>query len=76
MTFLVWFRRTFYGPPPPSVPLPEKDVIVGQIANETLRLDKAIANLEKEVSTIKRSRVEMGRILDDALQAMQKEFRK
>lgn len=75
MTFLVWIRRTFY-PSPVPVHTAEKEVIVGQIEREMLRLDRATVNLEKEVASIKQSRTEMGRILDDALRAMQKEFRK
>lgn len=81
MNFFVWIRQTFSGPPlgPPFGP-PIPPATNAELANEVKRglerLDVANAKLEREVIKIKKSRLEMGSILEEAVEAMQKELRK
>lgn len=69
-----WLRVWLFGPVAPN------HVIVEHLEHEVARLNGAKAALEKKVNSIETSHASKRRsfsgILDDTLEAMQKEFRK
>lgn len=54
----------------------EKRAIVHRIEEETKRLNGALDDLSREVKTVRKDRAAMTKVFDDALQAMNKDYRK
>lgn len=66
MMFLSWFRRK----PPPS-----QIAVEAEVEHQIERLNGAVINLENKVDAVK-TKQSMNEILDDALAAMNKVYRK
>lgn len=71
MSLLSWFKHRVS----PSI-ADEKQQLVERIEEETARLNGAVSNLTDEVRIVRKERVAMSKLFDDALQAMNKEYRK
>lgn len=71
MSLLSWFKHKIS----PSI-ADEKQQLVERIEEETARLNGAVSNLTEEVRIVRKERVAMSKLFDDALQAMHEEYRK
>lgn len=70
MSLLAWLKDKL-----PSTMASEKEELVHRIEEETKRLKGAVNELTREVRVVKKERVEMTKVFDEALEAISKEYR-
>lgn len=71
MSLLAWLKDKL-----PTPMAREKEELVHRIEEETQRLKGAVNELTREVRVVKKERMEMTKVFDEALEAISKEYRK